>query len=171
MRDYQIIIITGVCGVGKTSILPFLKESLDELSIYDLDKVGVPSNPSNEWRIATTGFWIKKCLENLENNKSSILLGMITPQDVEAFIPTENIDRVKFLLLNVTQEERAGRLESRNERRRFILEDRKNIENLERWCNESVFDFNIIETTSDSKEETADKVIQWIILNSNVGHN
>lgn len=168
MKKYHIFIITGVCGVGKTSIIPLLKEELTEFEIFDFDEAGVPKIPTTEWRTATTRLGIEKCFKNLSLNKRSILLGMIIPQDVELFVPRSHVDCLKFLLLNVTQEERTRRLESRKEKRQFVLNERKNIEHLENWLNESVFDYGVIDTTKQSIDETADKVIRWVIHNSNI---
>lgn len=56
----NIVIITGDCGVGKTTLIPFLKKQFNpkEYLIHDMDEIR-PSDLSLNWRISTTEYWIK----------------------------------------------------------------------------------------------------------------
>lgn len=125
MPNDHIFIITRACGVGKTSIFPYIKENLPEFQVHDFDEVGVPSLPTVLWRKDTTRYWIDLAVEKLKSKRSTIILGMIVPQEVREYVPDRIKDKQRFLLLDVTTEERNRRFQCRNEQREFLLTERK----------------------------------------------
>jgi len=90
MLSPKIFFIIGVNGVGKSSVIPFLKNSLDEehFVIYDFDERGVPNNANQEWRQSETLYWLKIGEENIKKNISTIVCGFIKPTELH-FLSTE----------------------------------------------------------------------------------
>ena len=57
--------ISGVPGVGKTSIIASLKSLLGEhVDVHDFDEQGVPDNVNIDWRVRETAYWMRVAKEN-----------------------------------------------------------------------------------------------------------
>lgn len=84
MPTANIFFIIGVNGVGKSSVIPFLKNSLDEerFTIHDFDERGVPNNADQKWRQSETLYWLKIGEENIKKNISTIVCGFIKPTEL-----------------------------------------------------------------------------------------
>lgn len=80
-RVSQVYFISGVCGVGKTSVLKHLKEilSVDEFDIRDFDERGVPDGGGLEWHSKETLYWLEVANENAKYKKSTIICGFADP--------------------------------------------------------------------------------------------
>ena len=89
----KIFFITGVNGVGKSTIIPHLKSTLseDEFVIFDFDARGVPSNADRTWRISETKHWISEGKRLASEGKSTIICGFIKPTDLEDYNLVENL--------------------------------------------------------------------------------
>ena len=161
----RILLITGACGVGKSSIFPIIKASLPEINVHDFDEVGVPELPTIGWRKTITRHWLELSTENLKTEKSTVILGMIHPSEVRELVSVDIQKQIKFLLLDVTIDERNRRFKCRNENRDFLLNERKNLDNLQKWLKKSSFDFEVLDTTKLEIDETANLVVKWVIKN------
>lgn len=86
MKPYmrKIFFITGVNGVGKSSIMPGLRALLPESDyvILDFDARGVPDNAGRDWRISETRHWISEGGKNAAEGKSTVICGFIKPSDL-----------------------------------------------------------------------------------------
>jgi len=82
----KIFFISGVCGVGKTSIIPYLKKLLPQSNyeVYDFDARGVPENTDRKWRISETKHWMGKGLELIKKNKNLVVCGFTNPDEVKS---------------------------------------------------------------------------------------
>ena len=164
-RKSSMFFVTGVCGVGKTSIYPYLRRELRTYMVYDFDEIAVPSRPSIDWRIATTEYWVDVCIENHALGRKTILLGMTVPHEVIPFLPKSLWKELRYLLLDISWEERIRRLRCRNETRDFILNEKKNWENLRIWLERSVFQFDVVDTNDLTIKEIAQRVVSWVRRN------
>lgn len=81
-RTQKIYFISGVCGVGKSSVLKHLKNLLpaDKYDIRDFDERGVPDGGGQEWHDRETFHWLETANENSKNNKSTIICGFQNPE-------------------------------------------------------------------------------------------
>lgn len=157
----KIIFITGSCGVGKTSIVPLLKETLSDYDIYDFDELGVPENPPLSWRHETTKHWLKVARENLENNKSTIISGLSIPSEIEEFAK-DLLDKIYMILLDISIDEREKRLKLRTADEELIC-DLEEVEGLRKWVPESnLKGKEILDVTHLSIEETAEKIVKIV---------
>ena len=75
----QIFLITGVNGIGKSTLMSQLKNKLegDIFNIHDFDERGVPDNANQEWRLSETLHWIKVGKENINNAKATVICGFM----------------------------------------------------------------------------------------------
>jgi len=151
--------ITGAEGVGKSSIIPILKEKMSELDIYDFDEVGVPENPPLQWRLDTTLHWIKIALKNQDKGISTCIVGLCFPKEIEQYEEHKKLNDICYCLLDLSDEEREKRLHKRNtpgiKSYNTIKELRDELENTKHSK-------IIIDTSNLSIKETAKKVIEWI---------
>lgn len=81
-KDHQIYFISGVCGVGKSSVLKHLKNLLpaDKYDIRDFDERGVPDGGGQVWHDSETFHWLETANKNSKNNKSTIICGFQNPE-------------------------------------------------------------------------------------------
>ncbi len=97
----QIYFISGVCGVGKSSVLTHLKILLpeDKFDIRDFDERGVPDGGGREWHDKETRHWLDTALINAKNGKSTIICGFTEPKRFNN-VHTPNDIPGKLLLLH-----------------------------------------------------------------------
>ena len=79
----KIYFITGVCGAGKSTVIPYLKSLLDDkdFDIHDFDERGVPDNSDRQWRIEETKYWINIGKVNIKDSVSTIICGFSNPAE------------------------------------------------------------------------------------------
>ncbi|MBT4376890.1 hypothetical protein HOD29_05955 [archaeon] len=151
--------IVGAEGVGKSSILETLNDRFKEVEFHDFDDVGVPENPTLQWRLNTTLHWIKKSIENQEKEITTCVLGLSFPKEVMSFEEFNKLENVSFCLLDVNEEERERRLIKRNASR-DVIDDVENLLELRRQIKE--INGKIIDTSKLSIEETFEEVVNFI---------
>lgn len=89
----KIYFITGVNGVGKSSIIPYLKSSLsdDKFVVYDFDSRGVPETADRNWRISETRYWVERGIDLAKGNKSIIVCGFVKPADFQDLLINKSL--------------------------------------------------------------------------------
>ena len=160
----KIIIITGDCGVGKSTIFPMLasKCKSHNIDVHEMDEIGVPQNPTFEWRRDTTFYWLTKAVKNFSKGISTIIVGMIDPQDVEESSQIKYFKHIHFIHLDVSKSERIRRLQERGETRKILMEHHGNLLGLRVWFKTSLFPFEYIDTT-DLEIETYWQQV-WLVI-------
>ena len=110
----KIFFVSGVCGVGKSSIIPYLKSVLpsNNYQVYDFDARGVPENADRKWRFAETQHWINEGIKLSKENKSIVVCGFTNPDEFGNEIKYER-SRVMLILLDAKPEMIRRRLEGR----------------------------------------------------------
>lgn len=105
MPTANIFFIIGVNGVGKSSLIPFLKNSLDEkhFVVHDFDERGVPTNADKEWRQSETLCWLKIGEENIKKNISTVVCGFIKPTELHS-LNTKYKTEATVILLDADSE-------------------------------------------------------------------
>lgn len=88
--NHKIYFISGVSGVGKTSVMKELKALLpsDAYDIRDFDERGVPDNAGPEWHNDETIHWLELANENAKLDKSTIVCGVIEPESFSTIYET-----------------------------------------------------------------------------------
>jgi RNase adaptor protein for sRNA GlmZ degradation len=176
----KLFIITGSSGVGKSTIVPFLKEHLsDDFEIHDFDEkltkeVAMDGKLLDGWRMETTKYWVDFAEENLKSGKSTVIIGLIYPNEVKQLNPQIQYE---LCLLDASDEKIKERLMGKrfsNPQKiaglkqatsqtpeDFILENRNLIEKLRDEIN--AVNGKIIDTTEDTPEQTANKILSRIL--------
>lgn len=106
--------IIGVNGVGKTTILGFLRKSLpaDGRAIHDFDERGVPDNAGKDWRKSETKYWLELGAENKKNGEQTIVCGFAKPEEIEE-ASRELPEKPRVILLDADAKTIADRIKSR----------------------------------------------------------
>jgi len=170
----KIYFITGVCGVGKSTVIPHLKSLFDEkdFDIHDFDERGVPSGVSRKWRKRETEFWLNLGRLNIKNDISTIVCGLSNPKEVAY----NNINNTRFILLDAEKETIKGRITERYKTKKseqelkrvsncsvgnFIKDNTDFLEILRSICqNDERCD--IIDTTNKLSKEVAKQITEII---------
>jgi broad-specificity NMP kinase len=177
----RIYFITGVCGVGKSAVIPYLKSSLNDkdYDIHDFDENGVPNNADMKWWRKETERWINFGMQNMNNGISTIVCGFANPEETVY----DNNDNIKFILLDANEKTIEQRIdgrykteESKKELKRatdctvekFIENNTSFLATLRNIC-EKDERCNVVDTINKSSENVAKQVIE--IINSNNIHD
>ena len=114
-KNPQVYFISGVCGVGKSSVLKHLKEILpvDEYDIRDFDERGVPDGGGQEWHNNETLYWLEVANENAKHKKSTIVCGFADPTIFWTIHNTDKHLPATLFLLNASAETIRNRLMGR----------------------------------------------------------
>lgn len=131
----SIYFITGVCGVGKSAIIPRLRLRLpkDRFDVHDFDERGVPTNASRAWRISETQYWIEQGMMNVKKGISTIICGFANPEERPQLVVEEGVS-VNYILLDADEATVQARLSGR-------YQDRERINEIQRVSGGSVESF------------------------------
>lgn len=174
----KIFFITGVNGVGKTSIMSFLSMLLpaDKFEIHDFDERGVPEDADRGWRISETKHWIAEGNRLAEEGKSTIICGFIKPSDLEDYkLVNQGFPEIVLVLLFANPEIIRQRLTGRYTKNGIFDESQKVIgKPVSEFINDNVwfaekmksefeeYNYPIIDTSDLSPAEVAEKVAEII---------
>ena len=164
----RLIIITGTCGAGKSTVKDHLAKRLDpdKFVCIDTDEVGI-----NWWDYAGTDHeehFSDDCLVEavrLANGHDLVFVSCINPQDYigRHTIPAE-IESTVFIVLCPTDEVIYQRLQARPAERGFTTEEaiRPHIE-YNQWFRKNRGKYPLfIDNSEQTEEQTATKVAEFI---------
>lgn len=78
-----IYFLSGVSGVGKSAVVPYLKSLLDsKFEVYDFDDLGVPDNADHQWRLEETKYWLHFGQQKFNEGKTIVVAGFFTPDEI-----------------------------------------------------------------------------------------
>jgi len=116
MRDsIETIFISGVCGAGKSTIAWELGKVLPpaSYSVYEFDYPGVPSNTPDSCRAERTEQWLRIAVLNACDEVSTVVCGLVHPDEVIAAPSVQHAPPVRFAFLEASDEQIAVRLQER----------------------------------------------------------
>ncbi|RJQ32309.1 hypothetical protein C4572_01145 [Candidatus Parcubacteria bacterium] len=172
----KIYFISGVNGVGKTSIMPHLKVVLPvrKFEIHDFDERGVPGNADGRWRISETKYWVEEGIKLAQENKSLIICGFVKPADFQELLSNKDI-KIVLIFLDARPEVIRQRLTGRYSKDGYFNESQTVIgKPITVFIDGNIYisgqmkrvfeDLNspIIDTSDLTPEEVAKKVIEFI---------
>lgn len=83
MKSRSIYFISGVSGVGKTAIIPYLKTLVPtHFEVHDFDEGGVPAGADHTWRINKTREWLSAGNHKSENGVTLVVCGFSNPDEI-----------------------------------------------------------------------------------------
>jgi hypothetical protein len=105
MNTEKIYFISGVCGVGKTTLIPHLKKALpaEQYDIRDFDERGVPKGADHAWRKSELKNWLTIATASAKKGLSTVICGFAKKEDFEGLIEDETPE-VKIILLDADPE-------------------------------------------------------------------
>lgn len=107
----QIVFISGVSGVGKTTICEYIKDKLDNYIVFDIDDLENVNNYNNTYNLFYENA-IKKAVQK-SGDKNIIIGSCINPNDIKNINLLNDIE-VKMILITCSNEELIKRLKSRD---------------------------------------------------------
>jgi broad-specificity NMP kinase len=118
--------ISGVNGVGKSSVMPFLRMLLPEgeFTVVDFDSRGVPDGADRTWRIAEANHWIDEGMTANVSGKQLIVCGFVKPQDF-IDLPESVQKEIKIIVLDADEETVRTRLMGRYTKNGVFDENQK----------------------------------------------
>jgi RNase adaptor protein for sRNA GlmZ degradation len=170
----RIFLITGVNGIGKSTLISQLKDKLDESSfdIYDFDERGVPDNVGREWRQSETLHWIT---EGKENSKNTIVCGFMKFPEIEAALSQLGVS-ADICLLDADEDTISHRILGRYPNSESIAElERTMGKTPEKFAADNIWisskfrqeakekNYPIVDTSNLSPKEVGQKIIEWIL--------
>ncbi len=110
----KVYFISGVSGVGKSSVMKDLKRLLsqDKYDIRDFDERGVPDGGGFQWHNDETLHWLNMAQENALQGKSTIICGFNEPDRIRK-VHGAHHPPFEIILLNATPDTVAKRLRGR----------------------------------------------------------
>lgn len=100
------IIITGAAAAGKSTVTRLLKEYLpkEKFDIHDIDESDKWTNSYEAWRDAKVEYWLRRSVGSKKAGITTILCGIIYPENVRQGGSYKAAAPVRYFLLDVTPE-------------------------------------------------------------------
>lgn len=114
----NLIFISAVSGVGKTTTLDYIKGNnlLDNYVIFDIDDLENINNYSSDNYNSFYENSINNAISK-SNNKNIIIGSCINPTDIEKINIPKEIENIEMILITCSEEQLINRLKSRDESR------------------------------------------------------
>lgn len=173
----KIYFISGVSGVGKTSVMRCLKLLLPtSFEIHDFDERGVPAGADHLWRINETRYWIELGSQKVEQGLSFVVCGFANPDEIADIQKDFSTVEIETILLDADDEVIEQRLRNRNQdgavkadlervtgsAEEFIKNNRNFTPVLRAICQKH--GCQIIDTTHIKPEEVAVKLVELLSI-------
>src|SRR3989338_611774 len=173
----KLFIITGVNGIGKSTIIPELSSRLDETQyiIHDFDERGVPDNAGANWRETEMVHWFNEARKNNSADIATIVCGFVKTSDTD--FAKNQVPDVTFevCLLDADAKTIETRIMSRYQTPESLEElERTTGKTPEKFVQDNIWvsgkfrgeakekDFYIFDTTNKNTKEVSCDAIEWI---------
>lgn len=173
----KLFIVTGVNGIGKSSIIPALKLNLNPLSfkVHDFDERGVPSNADRHWREAEMIHWVNVAKLNSQKNISTIVCGFVKTNDIKSSLIADSVIPVCVCVLDASPATIEKRISNRYTTPLSLTELERNTgKTLEKFISDNVWvaakfreeaienGYYVLNTDELSPELVAANIVTWI---------
>ncbi len=173
----HIFFITGVSGVGKTTLVSRLKEKFSQKEDWvflHFDSIGVSSSEEmtekygspTEWQKAMTFKWIEKLLGEYNEKNVIIFEGQVSIEFIKQGFAKSNFLNYTTILVHCDQQKMIERLISKRKQPELVTEDMKSwLEFLRKQAIKHGAE--IIDTSKNNEDEVVNKFEQ-ILLDAGV---
>jgi hypothetical protein len=110
----MLLVVTGSSCSGKSTLARAVGERVRGLAVHDHDEIGVPNDADKQWRNRTTERWIGRALEYQDRGLDLLLTGQSPLGEILASPSAPLLDGIAVCLVDVADEERRRRLDSRD---------------------------------------------------------
>lgn len=170
----KLFIITGVNGIGKSTVIPEIKALLDSATyeVHDFDERGVPDKVDTEWREAETTHWFKVTKKNSSKGINTVVCGFIKACDVDFAQDQEPDVEPRVILLDADPETISTRITNRYTTTDSLQElERTTGKTLEKFIQDNVWistkfkeaakkrDYPIVDTSKMNPKQVAEKLV------------
>jgi RNase adaptor protein for sRNA GlmZ degradation len=175
VKNKTVYFISGVSGVGKSTIIPHLKKKLsDTFEVHDFDERGVPHKADHAWRLAETRYWINFGQQKANDGVAIVVCGFSNPEEIKEIEKDFPSVQIKTILLDADAALIERRLRNRNVNEAikrdlervvgstedFIRNNTKFVPILRELCQKN--QCAIIDTSNLNPEEVAEGVCECI---------
>lgn len=175
--QHKLHIVTGVNGIGKSTVIPELTKALDveKFHVHDFDERGVPDNADKAWRLSETIYWLELAKQNGAEGVKTIVCGFMKAEDIQVALEQVSDIQAEVCLLDGSPEVIAERLMSRYQTPESLVElERTTGKTPEKFVGDNVWvstkfreaakvnDFIIIDTSSQTPSEVAYAIAAWL---------
>ena len=173
----QLFIITGVNGIGKSTVIPDLKRKLDPVSfvVHDFDERGVPDNADREWRKSEMKYWVTVAKSNLGENLSTVVCGFVKVSDINSALEDTPDITVSVCVLDASPVTISKRILSRYTTPESLVElERTTGKTPEKFVSDNVWvaskfreeanenSYYILDTNEKKPGQVATDIVAWI---------
>ncbi len=171
----KIYFVTGVNGVGKSTVIPLLKDRLYPASfaIHDFDERGVPDSADGAWRLSETIHWTEVGKDNLQNGTSTIICGFVKAKEINQAVEEIGVE-ITVCLLDANSEAIEARILSRYTSAESLQElERTTGKSLEKFIQDNIWvagkfreealdaGWFILDTSHLNPENVAEALVDW----------
>lgn len=173
----KLYFISGVCGIGKSSLIPHLKNLLspENYDVHDLDERGVPDGGGKKWHDAEVRYWIDIGNKNATNNISTIVCGFAEPEAVAQIKQPSDLE-IELIMLDASDDTLRSRLSGRHSSKQSIAEiERASGIKLDAFIDKMITDtplirnlfekynYPIVNTDNKTPAEISKHIIEYIL--------
>jgi len=138
-----------------------LKKKLLIVKVYDLDEEGVPEGADENWRRMKTNYWLEKAVNYFSKGKSTIICGVIVPEEVKNCPNYSNLLNVNYGFIRIDETEIRRRLNLRDWSSEQVEGNVIWAQHLERYV-KAEKNHLIVDGVKNSPTELAEKFTEWI---------
>jgi len=173
----KLFIVTGVNGIGKSTVITELvtKLDLERYKVHDFDERGVPDNADKGWWESETTHWLQVAKQNAASKVTTIVCGFMKVADIEqATVQVPDVETA-VCLMDRSPEVIADRLMSRYQTPESLTElERTTGKTPEKFIADNVWvstkfreaaeenGFTIVDTSDKSPAEVAGAIVEWL---------
>jgi broad-specificity NMP kinase len=173
----KLFLITGVNGIGKTTLIKELTAKLDKntFAIHDFDERGVPDNADKNWRQSETSHWVEVGKNNKKNGIATVVCGFMKFTEIHDSLSLYDTE-AKVCLLDANEAVITGRILGRYTTPESVMElDRTTGKTPEKFAADNVWvsskfrteakeaGYFIVDTSKLSPAEVGEEISAWIL--------
>jgi adenylate kinase family enzyme len=165
-----LFVVTGASGSGKTTAAIELLKHTHDFIVLDQDILWSEAfnEPANDYQLFRNT-WLRMAKNLHQSGKSVVLFGSAVPKQFESCVERRYIGTIYYLALVCQAKELEHRLVERpNWRRSATPENLRSMLDFNQWLWDNAAKtepkMSVLETTSITVSETAQKILRWIKL-------
>lgn len=153
--------VTGVSGVGKSTLVRLLQKKLPFADVHDIDEDGVPKNAGEQWRKRKSILWLRRARTFQRQKKATVVCGITVPSEIVQSRAYAPFLRIRYGLIHLPERLIRQRLRKRGWGERMA---KGNIAWARRLYNEvRLFPRHyIVEAKQHTPEQLAELFAQWV---------
>ncbi|WP_299088724.1 AAA family ATPase [uncultured Metabacillus sp.] len=158
-KKLPLFIVTGASGTGKSTVVPYIRELLEDLDVFDIDVI---QHDVEDWQ-KLKNIWVKVASHIAKSQRMTVLCGTMLPWEVEKCDDFQEFSKIYYVNLHCDDQTREKRLRDRGWSTELIQEHK----DFAKWLIENAdeaFDpiMPTIETTYTPINEVALKIKEWV---------